>query len=114
MKRITIIALACFVFCALGFRGGAQQQVYDLLITGGRILDGTGNPWFPADIAIKDGKIAAIGKLAGASAGRVIDARGHYVAPGFIDIHSHSDEGLGSTRTNTGHNKISQGVTTEV
>src|SRR5262245_18618487 len=114
MKRITIIASVCLVFCALGFRGGAKQQSYDLLIAGGRILDGTGNPWFPADIAIKDGKIAAIGKLAGASAGRVIDARGHYVAPGFIDIHSHADEGLSSTRTNASHNKITQGLTTEV
>jgi len=114
MKRITMIALACFVFCALGFRGFTQQQNYDTLITGGRILDGAGNPWFPADIAIKDGKIAAIGKLAGATARRVIDARGHYVAPGFIDIHSHADEGLGSAQTNTDPNKITQGVTTEV
>jgi N-acyl-D-amino-acid deacylase len=114
MKRITIIAFVCFVFCALGFRGDAQLQSYELLITGGRVLDGTGNPWFAADIAVKDGRVAAIGKLAGASARRVIDARGHYVAPGFIDIHSHSDEGLGSTRTNANPNKITQGVTTEV
>jgi N-acyl-D-amino-acid deacylase len=114
MKRITIIAFVCLVFCALGFRGGAQGQSYDLLITGGRVLDGTGNPWFPADVAVKDGKIAAIGKLTGAAAKRVIDAQGYYVTPGFIDIHSHADEGLGSTRTNTSPNKITQGVTTEV
>jgi hypothetical protein len=63
MKRITIIAFVCLVFCALGFRGFTQQQSYDLLITGGRVLDGTGNPWFPTDVAVKDGKIAAIGKL---------------------------------------------------
>jgi len=114
MKRITMITLTCFVFCALGFRGFTHQQNYDLLITGGRVLDGTGNPWFPADVAVKDGKIAAIGKLTGAGARRVIDARGCYVAPGFIDIHSHADEGLGSTRTNASPNKITQGVTTEV
>jgi len=114
MKRITIIAFVCLVFCALGFRGFTQQQSYDLLITGGRVLDGTGNPWFPADIAIKDGRIAAIGKLTGAAARRVIDAQGYYVSPGFIDIHSHADEGLGSPRTNASPNKVTQGVTTEV
>jgi N-acyl-D-amino-acid deacylase len=114
MKRITMIALACFVFCALGFRGFTHQQTYDVLITGGRILDGTGNPWFAADLGLKDGRVAAIGRLTGATAKRTIDARGHYVAPGFIDLHSHSDEGLGSTRTNTDPNKITQGVTTEV
>ena len=118
MKRILFAVFACTICCSLAFSSFPQQQSYDLLITGGRILDGTGNPWFSADIAIKDGKIAAIGKLAGAPVERltrrVIDARGHYVAPGFIDIHSHADEGLGSTRTNASPNKITQGVTTEV
>jgi N-acyl-D-amino-acid deacylase len=114
MKRLPLIALACLIFFSLAFSSFTQQQTYDVLITGGRVLDGTGNPWFAADIAVKDGKIAAIGKLAGATARRVIDARGHYVAPGFIDLHSHSDEGLGSTRTNANPNKITQGVTTEV
>lgn len=64
---------------------------YDLMITGGRVADGTGNPWFWADIGIKNGKIVAVGKLEGADASRVIDARGRVVAPGFIDIHSHAD-----------------------
>ncbi len=114
MKRILSTAFACTLFCSLAFSGFTQQQSYDALITGGRILDGTGNPWFAADIAIKDGKIAAIGRLNGATAKRVIDARGHYVVPGFIDIHSHADEGLGSTRTNTNPNDITQGITTVV
>ncbi len=114
MKRPPLIALACLIFFSLAFSGFTQGQSYDLLITGGRVLDGTGNPWFPADVAVKDGKIAAIGKLTGAAAKRVIDAQGHYVAPGFIDIHSHADEGLGSPRTNASPNKITQGVTTEV
>jgi N-acyl-D-amino-acid deacylase len=114
MKRLPLIALACLIFFSLAFSGFTQGQSYDLLITGGRVLDGTGNPWFPADVAVKDGKIAAIGKLTGAAAKRVIDAQGYYVAPGFIDIHSHADEGLGSTRTNASPNKITQGVTTEV
>jgi N-acyl-D-amino-acid deacylase len=114
MKRLPLIALVCSIFFSLAFSGGAQGQSYDLLITGGRVLDGTGNPWFPADVAIKDGKIAAIGKLTGAAARRVIDAQGYYVAPGFIDIHSHADEGLGSPRTSASPNKVTQGVTTEV
>jgi N-acyl-D-amino-acid deacylase len=114
MKRTWLVAFSTLLFCSLAFSSFTQQQSYDVLITGGRILDGTGNPWFAADVAVKDGKIAAIGRLAGANARRTIDARGHYLAPGFIDIHSHSDEGLGSTRTNTNPNKIMQGVTTEV
>src|SRR5262245_62211215 len=114
MKSLPLIALACLIFFSLAFSGFTQGQSYDLLITGGRVLDGTGNPWFPADVAVKDGKIAAIGKLTGAAAKRVIDAQGNYVAPGFIDIHSHADEGLGSSRTNASPNKITQGVTTEV
>ncbi|MGH9769248.1 MAG: amidohydrolase family protein, partial [Blastocatellia bacterium] len=114
MKRTWSVALSVLLFFSLAFSSFPQQQSYDTLITGGRILDGAGNPWFAADIAIKDGKIAAIGRLSGANAKRVIDARGHYVAPGFIDIHSHSDEGLGSTRTRENPNKIAQGVTTEV
>lgn len=64
---------------------------FDLLITGGRVADGTGNPWFWADVGIKDGKITAVGKLEGAEAARVISAQGKVVAPGFIDIHSHAD-----------------------
>src|SRR5215470_6275367 len=113
MNRLSLIALASLIFFSLAF-SSLTQPSYDLIITGGRILDGTGNPWFAADVAIKDGKITAIGKLTGAAAKRVIDAQGDYVAPGFIDIHSHADEGLGSTRTNTSPNKITQGVTTEV
>ena len=97
---------------------------FDLLIRGGRILDGTGNPWFRADIGVVDGRIAALGDLAGATADREIDATGRYVSPGFIDIHSHADNsdprGLGrsirndSTHRKTAPNVVSQGVTTIV
>ena len=64
--------------------------MYDLLIQNARILDGTGAPWFYGDLAVKDGKIAAIGKVTG-QAKTVVDAAGQYLSPGFIDIHSHSD-----------------------
>lgn len=65
--------------------------MYDVLLKNGRIVDGTGNPWYRADLAIKDGKIAAIGILSDAKAGEVYDVSGMVVAPGFIDIHTHAD-----------------------
>jgi len=64
---------------------------YDLLIKNGRIIDGAGNPWYRGDLAVKEGRIAEIGKPGDAEAERVIDVMGLVVAPGFIDAHSHSD-----------------------
>ena len=66
-------------------------MAYDLLITNGRIVDGSGGPAFKGDVAVKDGKIAEIGKLAGAAAKKTVDAEGRVVAPGFIDNHCHYD-----------------------
>jgi N-acyl-D-amino-acid deacylase len=93
-----------------------QPQPFDLLISGGQIIDGTGNPWFYADVGIRGGRIVAVGKLAGAQAQRVIDARGKLVTPGFIDIHSHAAEGLASedVRRRRAPNVVTQGVTTVV
>jgi len=90
----------------------AAAQDHDLLIRGGRIVDGTGNPWFAGDLAIRDGRIAAIGKLENSSAKRVIDAAGLTVSPGFIDIHNHSD----STVLTDGNaqSMIRQGVTSMI
>ncbi len=65
--------------------------MYDLIIQDGKVVNGTGNPWFKADVAISNGKIARIGKLSGVSADESIDAENLIVAPGFIDIHSHAD-----------------------
>ena len=100
-----------------------QAEHFDLLIRGGRILDGTGNPWFRADIGVRDGRIAALGALANATADRVVDATGRYVSPGFIDIHSHADDGgsggRATIRNDSIHRKaapnvVSQGATTVV
>jgi N-acyl-D-amino-acid deacylase len=84
----------------------------DLLIRNGRVVDGTGNPWFRADVAVQDGRILAIGHLADAEAVRVLDAAGRIVCPGFVDPHSHSDVLLLSQPRH--EPKIRQGVTTEV
>ncbi|MBX3730590.1 MAG: D-aminoacylase [Candidatus Sumerlaeia bacterium] len=72
----------------------AAAESFDVLIRNGRIVDGTGNPWFYGDVGIRDGRIAAVGDLAGVEAARVIDAQRHIVAPGFIDVHTHADDGL--------------------
>ncbi len=67
-----------------------MERAYDLVIRGGSIVDGTGQPAFEADVGIKDGRIAAVGMVAGAGA-EEIDARGQVVAPGFVDVHTHYD-----------------------
>jgi dihydroorotase/N-acyl-D-amino-acid deacylase len=87
-------------------------QNYDLVIRNGRIVDGTGSPWYGADIGIRDGHIAAIGRLDSAAAGQTIDAAGMVVAPGFIDMLGQSEE---SILVNP-HlpSKIYQGITTEI
>jgi len=85
---------------------------FDLIIRNGFLIDGSGNPWFRADVGILGGKIATVTKLDTTEAERVIDARGLVVSPGFIDIHSHSD--LALLINPRAESKIRQGVTTEV
>ena len=85
---------------------------YDLILRNGRIIDGTGSPWYAADIAVKDGRIAAIGRLAGATALRDIDAHGLVVAPGFIDMLGQSEITL--LVDPRAPSKIFQGITTEI
>jgi N-acyl-D-amino-acid deacylase len=89
-----------------------ESPRYDLLILHGRIIDGSGSPWYEGTVAIKDGKIADAGRLGNASAAQVIDAAGMVVAPGFIDMHSHSDYTL--LVDGAAQSKIRQGVTTEI
>ncbi|HTF18752.1 MAG TPA: amidohydrolase family protein, partial [Chryseolinea sp.] len=66
-----------------------QSQDFDLLLTGGKIVDGSGNSWFYGDVGIKNGKVAAVGILSQSTASRKIDVSGLIVAPGFIDVHTH-------------------------
>jgi N-acyl-D-aspartate/D-glutamate deacylase len=85
MKRLALLVLLLSVAC------GPSQPPFDLVIHGGSVLDGTGAPAVMADVGVREGRIAAMGDLADASATRRIDATGLVVAPGFIDMHNHSD-----------------------
>lgn len=89
---------------------GAQPPAYDLLIRNGRIIDGTGSPWYRGDLAIKGDTIVRIAASIGEPAGRVIDVNGMIVAPGFIDIHTHARRGIFDVPT--ADNYVRQGVTT--
>ena len=89
-----------------------SSDEFDLVIRGGRIVDGTGNPWFHGDVAVKGDRIVALGRNFEGKAAREIDAQGLIVAPGFIDMHSHSDFLL--LEDGDAQSKIRQGVTTEV
>ena len=88
--------------------------MYDFIIKNVRILDGTGAPWYRGSIAVKDGRIARIGSAAGMDeqAGEVIDGEDRYLAPGFIDIHCHSDTSL--LKYPQAESRILQGITTEI
>ena len=95
---------------ALALTAAAQPPRYDLIVRGGRVIDGTGGPWYRADLAISGDAIAAIGPTIDGAAGRVIDASGLVVTPGFIDIHTHARRGI--SEVPTADNYVRQGVTT--
>lgn len=90
----------------------SSQQARDLLIRNGYVLDGSGNPWFQADIAITGDRIQAIGRLTDAVAKREIDATGLYVTPGFIDVHSHAGSGLDQPDRSDAKPLLAQRITT--
>lgn len=92
----------------------ADKEPFDILIKNGRILDGTGNPWYYADIGIVDDEITWIGKSKQATARKVVDAEGLYVSPGFIDVHSHAASGLSSESLSHARPLLAQGITTVV
>lgn len=107
--RLTLCLLA-FAFAPLAL--AAQSSPFDIVIRNGRIIDGTGSPWYSGDLGIRDGKIAAIGMLADAPAKRTIEAGGRVVAPGFIDMLGQSD--LSILVDPHLPSKIFQGITTEI
>ena len=106
MKTLTLLLGLCTA-CI-----GHAAEPYDLVLRNGRIVDGTGNPWYVGDVAIRGDRIVAVGRVPEGPAKREIDVKGLVVAPGFIDMHSHSDFLL--LEDGTAPSKIRQGVTTEV
>lgn len=116
--RFSVLSLALTLVAADALQAQDTPAHFDLLIRGGRVIDGSGNPWFPADVGVVDGRIAAVGPLDGATADEIIDATGKMVTPGFIDIHSHGGEGTSlvheDARYRAAPNMVSQGVTTLV
>src|SRR5216683_2250859 len=101
-----------FAFCLPNFFAQVPNSAFDLVITNGHIIDGSGSPWYSGDIGIRGGKIAAIGNLSAMPRSRTIDARGKVVAPGFIDMLGQSEYTiLVDPRLPS---KIFQGITTEI
>src|SRR5438105_15626523 len=100
------IALVCLV------RTAAAAQAFDVLIRNGHLMDGTGSPWYAGDIGIRNGRIAALGRLHDATAKTTIDAKNLLVTPGFIDMLGQSE----ITILAEPHlpSKIFQGITTEI
>ncbi|MBY0524363.1 MAG: D-aminoacylase [Gemmataceae bacterium] len=90
----------------------AAEMPYDLVLKNGKIIDGSGNPWFVGDVAIRGDRIVAVGRIPPAPAKREIDVKGLVIAPGFIDMHSHSDFLV--LEDGNAQSKVRQGVTTEV
>ena len=86
--------------------------MFDLLFKNAKVVDGTGAPWYIADVAVKGDKIAKIGKICESLASKVVDAKGYVLSPGFIDSHSHSDYGI--LRHKLNESRILQGITTEL
>lgn len=113
-RAAALLAALMLAWSAVGVRGQAPAaQPFDILIRGGRVLDGSGNPWVRADVGVRGGRIVAVGRLDGAAATRTIDARDRYVTPGFIDVHSHAGEGL-AEGLNHAQPVLAQGITTVV
>lgn len=108
---LPVLLLTSFAVSKLR-RADAVSAEFDVIVAGGRIVDGTGNPWFESDLAVKDGRIAEIGKLDAKRAATVIDARGLIVVPGFIDVHTHIEGGI--ERLPMAENFLRMGVTSVV
>ena len=109
-KILQMLVLSCAALLS-AVPAAAEDFAYDIVIRNGRLLDGLGNPWLRANIAIKDGRIASIGRCEGRGR-REIDAHDHYVSPGWIDLMDQSGEVL--LRNGLAENKLLQGVTSAI
>ncbi|UCH94908.1 MAG: amidohydrolase family protein [Candidatus Aminicenantes bacterium] len=112
-KNVFLIAALLFLI-STAFAGKNPSYDYDILIKSGKVLDGSLKPAFKADVAVKDGKIVKVAKAIRQKAKFVIDARGLYITPGFIDLHTHVDRGMFYPEHRAPLNYLKQGVTTVV
>jgi N-acyl-D-amino-acid deacylase len=109
LRRLSLLLITLFLATA---SSTAQSSTFDLIITNGHIIDGTGSPWYSGDIGIRNGRVAAIGNLTDAPRKRTLDAAGKVVAPGFIDMLGQSE--LSILVDPRLPSKIFQGITTEI
>lgn len=107
---LRISAIACALLLLPGAAAPPAPARYDLVISGGMVLDGSGGPMRRADIGVRGDRIVAVGDLSNAAAGRRIDARDRYVTPGFVSVHDHSEAGQMATPIGL----LSQGITTAI
>ncbi|MEC7860490.1 MAG: amidohydrolase family protein, partial [Pseudomonadota bacterium] len=98
------------VFGLFGLTIANDQEIYDVIISNGKVIDGSGNPWYYADVAVKGQRIVRVGDLSSGKAQRTIDANGLIVAPGFIDPHTHALRGI--FEVPNAESSLLQGVTT--
>lgn len=110
-RAVSAVLITLFLFSSLSQSAVAQSTDYDVVIRNGRVLDGAGNPWIAADVAIKDGRFVKIGKVSGKGK-REINATGKYVSPGWIDIMDQSGSVL--RQNGLADNKLLMGVTTAI
>ena len=106
------LAVAALLICSAASLAAQAPRTFDVLIRHGRVLDGSGNPWVRTDIGIRGDRIVAMGDLGDATATTVITADSLYVAPGFIDTHSHAGEGLARPALSAAQQLLAQGLTT--
>jgi N-acyl-D-amino-acid deacylase len=114
---VLLCVTAAIAILAWQAPAASQAPAFELVIRGGRVVDGTGNPWFVADVGIKGDTITAVGPRLDAGTARVIEARGLAVAPGFVDVHSHVepyDGGQDIIGHPAAENNLRQGVTTVI
>lgn len=112
MQRLYLFSLVLLV--ALTPLLSSCSQSYDIVITGGMVYDGTGGSPYPADIGIRNGSIVTIGSVDAGESTTIVNARGMYIAPGFIDMHTHCDRNLENNELKSAQNYLMQGVTTVV
>lgn len=113
MTRLSAVLLSTLLASTSGvFAQDSSTESADVIIENGFVFDGTGAPWIKADVAVSGDRILAIGNLDGMEAEQRIDATGLYVAPGFIDAHTHAGEGLATPELSHAQPLLAQGLNT--